>query len=103
MESYNISHPLQEQAITRGLRGVTRHNKLPETYDRILFYRNPNNPHEIKVIHRTYNHQTKDFKNKFESNFHVAEPPAGAKEISELQARTFMRMHEPTPFRYGNK
>ena len=50
MESYNISHPLQEQAITRGLRGVTRHNKLPETYDRQYFTRNKNNPLEIKTI-----------------------------------------------------
>ena len=98
-----MNHSLQEQAILRGLRGTRRQIKLLETYDRVLFFRNPNNPHEIKVIHRTYNHHTNDYTNKFESNFHVAEPPEGAKEISEFHARTLMRMHEPTPFRYGNK
>ena len=96
-------HSLQEQAISRGLRGTRRQIKLQETYDRVLFFRNPNNPHEIKVIHRTYNHHSKAFKNKFESNFHVAEPPEGAVEISQHHAQTLMRMHEPTPFRYGNK
>ena len=96
-------HSLIEQAISRGLRGTRRQIKLQETYDRVLYFRNPNNPNEIKVIHRTYNHHTNDYTNKFESNFHVAEPLEGAKEISEFHARTLMRMHEPTPFRYGNK
>ena len=98
-----MNHSLIEQAISRGLRGTRRQIKLQETYDRVLFFRNPNNPHEIKVIHRTYNHYTNDYTNKFDSNFHVAEPPEGAKEISEFHARTLMRMHEQTPFRYGNK
>ena len=98
-----MNHSLIEQAISRGLRGTRRQIKLQETYDRVLYFRNPNNPHEIKVIHSTYNHQTKDYRNVIESNFHVAEPPEGAKEISEFHARTLMRMHEPTPFRYGNK
>ena len=65
--------------------------------------RNPNNPHEIKVIHRTYNHHSKAFKSQFESNFHVAEPPEGAVEISQHHAQTLMRMQEQIPFRYGNK
>ena len=98
-----MNHTLIEQAISRGLRGTRRQIKLQETYDRVLFFRNPNNPHEIKVIHRTYNHHSKAFKNKFESNFHVAEPPEGAVEISEFHARTLMRMQEQIPFRYGNK
>ena len=98
-----MNHSLHEQAILRGLRGVRRQIKLLETYDRVLFFRNPNNPHEIKVIHRTYNHHSKAFKSQFESNFHVAEPPEGAKEISKYLAQQLMRMHEPTPFRYGNK
>ena len=98
-----MNHSLQEQAILRGLRGTRRQIKLLETYDRVLFFRNPNNPHEIKVIHRTYNHHSKAFKSQFESNFHVAEPPEGAVEISQHHAQTLMRMHEPTPFRYGNK
>ena len=96
-------HSLQEQAISRGLRGSRRQIKLQETYDRVLFFRNPNNPHEIKVIHRTYNHHSKAFKSQFESNFHDSEPPEGAVEISQHHAQTLMRMQEQIPFRYGNK
>ena len=98
-----MNHSLQEQAILRGLRGTRRQIKLLETYDRVLFFRNPNNPHEIKVIHRTYNHHSKAFKSQFESNFHVGEPPEGAVEISQHHAQTLMRMQEQIPFRYGNK
>ena len=98
-----MNHSLQEQAILRGLRGTRRQIKLQETYDRVLFFRNPNNPHEIKVIHRTYNHYTNDYTNQFDSNFHVAEPPEGAVEISQHHAQTLMRMQEQIPFRYGNK
>jgi len=98
-----MNHSLQEQAILRGLRGTRRQIKLLETYDRVLFFRNPNNPHEIKVIHRTYNHHSKAFKSQFESNFHVSEPPEGAVEISQHHAQTLMRMQEQIPFRYGNK
>ena len=42
-----MNYSLQEQAITRGLRGVTRKDKLPNTYERQYFTRNKNNPHEI--------------------------------------------------------
>ncbi len=98
-----MNHSLQEQAISRGLRGTRRQEELPATHDRILFFRNPSNPHEIKVIHRIWNPYTQDYTNKIDSNFHVAEPPEGAKETSKFLVQQLMRMHEPTPFRYGNK
>lgn len=107
MESYNISHPLQEQAITRGLRGVTRHNKLPETYDRQYFTRNKNNPLEIKTITRTYNHYSKDFDANATQFWVVSEPPLDAIELSEKDFQQLlqqvMKMKEKTPFRYVNK
>ena len=103
MESFKMNHPIQEQAITRGLRGVTRQNKLPETHNRIMFYRRPSNPHEIKVIHRIYNPYTKAFSTQVDSNFHVAEPPEGAVEISEFHLQQLIRVQEKTPYRYGNK
>ena len=94
MESFKMNHPIQEQAITRGLRGVTRQNKLPETHNRIMFYRRPSNPKEIKVIHRIYNPYTKEFSTKVESNFHVAEPPDGAVEISEFHLQQLFKMRD---------
>ena len=60
-------------------------------------------PRETGLNWQNKKFYSKAFKNKFESNFHVAEPPEGAVEISPHHAQTLMRMHEPTPFRYGNK
>ena len=107
MEYYSMNHSLQEQAITRGLRGVTRHNKLPETYERQYFTRNKNNPLEIKTITRIYNHYSNDFDAKVTQFWVVSEPPLGAIEISEKDfqhlLQQVMKMKEKTPFRYGNK
>ena len=98
-----MNHSLQEQAITRGLRGVTRKDKLPNTYERQYFIRNKNNPKEIKTISRIYNHYSKDFQAQVTQFWVVSEPPEGAVEISQHHAQTLMRMQEQIPFRYGNK
>ena len=102
-----MNYSLQEQAITRGLRGVTRQNKLPETYERQYFTRNKYNPQEIKTITRTYNLHSKDFQAVVTEFWVVSEPPLGAIEISEKDFQQLlqqvMRMKEKTPFRYGNK
>ena len=102
-----MNHSLQEQAITRGLRGVTRQNKLPETYERQYFYRNKYNPQEIKTITRTYNLHSKDFQVKVTPLWVVSEPPLDAIEISERDFQQLlqqvMKVKEKTPYRYGNK
>ena len=102
-----MNYSLQEQAITRGLRGVTRKDKLPNTYERQYFIRNKNNPEEIKTISRIYNHYSKDFQAQVTQFWVVSEPPLGAIEISEKDFQQLlqqvMRMKEKTPYRYGNK
>ena len=102
-----MNYSLQEQAITRGLRGVTRKDKLPNTYERQYFTRNKNNPHEIKTITRTYKHYSKDFEANVTQFWVVSEPPLGAIEISERDFQQLlqqvMRMKDKTPYRYGNK
>ena len=85
---------MQQQAIRRGLKGVERSQKVPEKHDRIMFYRRPSNPKEIKVIHRIYNPYTKEFSTKVESNFHVAEPPDGAVEISKFHLQQLFKMRD---------
>ena len=70
-----MNYSLQEQAITRGLRGVTRKDKLPNTYERQYFIRNKNNPEEIKTISRIYNHYSKDFQAQVTQFWVVSEPP----------------------------
>ena len=102
-----MNYSLQEQAITRGLRGVTRKDKLPNTYERQYFTRNKNNPHEIKTITRTYKHYSKDFEANVTQFWVVSEPPLGAIEISERDFQQLlqqvMKVREKAPFRYGNK
>ena len=102
-----MNYSLQEQAITRGLRGVTRKDKLPNTYERQYFTRNKNNPHEIKTITRTYKHYSKDFEAQVTQFWVVSEPPLGAIEISERDFQQLlqqvMKVREKAPFRYGNK
>ena len=102
-----MNYSLQEQAITRGLRGVTRKDKLPNTYERQYFTRNKNNPHEIKTITRTYKHYLNDFVANVTEFWVVSEPPLGAIEISERDfqqlLQQLMKIKENAPFRYGNK
>ena len=94
---------LQEEAIKRGLRGVVRKDKLPETFNRQYFYRNPSNKNEIKTITRIYNNYTKDFEYKITEFFLVSEPPSGAVEISRFHLNQLMKIKENPPNRYGNK
>ena len=89
---------IQQQAISRALGNQKKDVSVPETFNRTMFYRNPNNPKEIKVINRIYNPYLKDWKMQVATNWHVASPTPDMQEISPTQMQQLMKMKDAIPF-----
>ena len=89
---------IQQQAISRALGNQKKDVSVPETFNRTMFYRNPNNPKEIKVINRIYNPYLKDWKMHVATNWHVASPTPDMQEISPTQMQQLMKMKDAIPF-----
>ena len=94
---------LQGQAIARGLRGVERSEKIPETMDRIYFYRDPTDRTRIKTIQRVYSPYKKSWDTVVDTNFVASEPLTDWIEIDKKHLSTLMRQTEIAPVRYLGK
>ncbi len=94
---------LQGQAIARGLRGVQRSEKIPESMDRIYFYRDPTDRTRIKTIQRVYSPYKKSWDTVVDTNFVVSEPLPDWIEIDKKHLSTLMRQQEIAPVRYLGK
>tara|TARA_R100000008_G_C3479555_1_gene113159 strand:+ start:280 stop:633 length:354 start_codon:yes stop_codon:yes gene_type:complete len=89
---------IQQSAIQRGLHGSKRKEPVPESPNRVFYYRNPKDSKQIKVIHRLYNPYTKDWKTHVATNFHYAEPTPDMKEVSQYQLSAIMKLRDTIPF-----
>ena len=94
---------LQGQAIARGLRGVQRSEKVPESMDRIYFYRDPTDRTRIKTIQRVYSPYKKSWDTVVDTNFVASEPLPDWIEIDKKHLSTLMRQTEIAPVRYLGK
>ena len=94
----NNAGNIQQQALSRAFAGKQKNASVPETFNRTMFYRNPNNPKEIKVINRIYNPYLKDWKMQVATNWHVASPTPDMQEISPTQMQQLMKMKDAIPF-----
>jgi len=97
------NNSMQGQAIARGLRGVERSEKIPETMDRIYFYRDPTDRTRIKTIQRVYSPYKKSWDTIVDTNFVASEPLPDWIEIDKKHLSTLMRQQEIAPVRYLGK
>ena len=101
LQKEDMSH--QGQAIARGLRGVKRKVKVPESMDRIYFYRDPTDKTRIKTIQRIYSPYKKSWDTIVDTNFVASEPLPDWIEIDKKHLSTLMRQQEIAPVRYLGK
>ena len=97
------NNSIQGQAIARGLKGVERSEKIPETMDRIYFYRDPTDSTRIKTIQRVYSPYKKSWDTVVDTNFVASEPLPDWIEIDKHHLSTLMRRQEIAPVRYLGK
>ena len=97
------NNSIQGQAIARGLKGVERSEKIPETMDRIYFYRDPTDSTRIKTIQRVYSPYKKSWDTVVDTNFVASEPLPDWIEIDKKHLSTLMRRQEIAPVRYLGK
>jgi len=102
-ERIRKQNSLQGQAIARGLRGVERSEKVPESMDRIYFYRDPTDRTRIKTIQRVYSPYKKSWDTVVDTNFVASEPLPDWIEIDKKHLSTLMRQTEIAPVRYLGK
>ncbi|WP_413389809.1 hypothetical protein [Prochlorococcus marinus] len=102
-ERIRKQNSLQGQAIARGLRGVHRSEKVPESMNRIYFYRDPSDRTRLKTIQRVFSPYTKSWNTMLDTNFVVMEPSEDWIEIDKHHLSTLMRQTEIAPVRYLGK